>query len=80
MTNPTEQRPTQALIKRIRAFGLTQSEIARRTNIPQPRLSRWENGEVANGADDALTLQALADELDSAHQPKWDGVDRRKAA
>lgn len=55
--------PTQALIKRLRAMGLSQSEIFRRTGIPQPRLSRWENGEVAAGADDALRLQDLEAEL-----------------
>lgn len=60
-----EQTPsaTQALIKRLRARNLTQSEISRRTGIPQPRLSRWEGGDVAAGADDALKLQALEAEL-----------------
>lgn len=57
---------TQALIKRLRARHLTQSEISRRTGIPQPRLSRWESGDVAAGADDALKLQALEDELAAA--------------
>lgn len=55
--------PTQALLKRLRARGLSQSEISRRTSIPQPRLSRWESGDVATGADDALKLQELEREL-----------------
>tara|TARA_B100001105_G_scaffold253676_1_gene247716 strand:- start:747 stop:995 length:249 start_codon:yes stop_codon:yes gene_type:complete len=52
--------PTLTLIKRLRASGLSQSEIARRTGIPQPRLSRWERGDVPAGADDALKLHELA--------------------
>jgi transcriptional regulator with XRE-family HTH domain len=42
---------------------LTQSEIARRTGIPQPRLSRWENGDVPDAADDSLKLADLVDQL-----------------
>lgn len=51
------------MIKAMRDAGLTQSEISRRTRIPQPRLSRWEAGEVPNSASDALELQSLHDEL-----------------
>ena len=58
-----EPSPTQALIRRLRKRGLSQSEIHRRTGISQPRLSRWENGEVAAGADDVLKLIALEEEL-----------------
>lgn len=54
---------TTELIRSLRAIGLTQSEIARRTNIPQPRLSRWENGEAPESADDALKLHSLHAEL-----------------
>lgn len=52
------------IIKRLRGepASLSQSEISRRTGIPQPRISRWESGEVAAGADDALKLVALAKE------------------
>jgi transcriptional regulator with XRE-family HTH domain len=64
------ESPTQALIKRLRGRGLTQSEISRRTAIPQPRLSRWESGDVATGADDALKLQALEQELGAAGSSK----------
>lgn len=42
-----------------RVAGLSQAEISRRTGIPQPRISRWEAGAVAAGADDALKLLQL---------------------
>jgi transcriptional regulator with XRE-family HTH domain len=48
------------IIKRLRGAGLSQMEIARRTGIPQPRLSRWEGGEAPAGANDALKLAELA--------------------
>lgn len=50
------------LIKALRAppHSLSQTEISRITGIPQPRISRWEGGEVAVGADDALKLVHLA--------------------
>ena len=55
---------TQDLIRVLRdGFKLSQSEIARLTEIPQPRLSRWEAGEVPHSADGALKLQALVREL-----------------
>ena len=54
---------TTALIQRLRDAGFSQSEIARRTGIPQPRLSRWQAGEAPDAADDALKLKALCDEL-----------------
>ena len=57
---------TTALIKELRDRKLSQSEIARLTGIPQPRLSRWESGDVPAGADDALKLAALARELAAA--------------
>lgn len=44
-------------------FGLTQTEIAARLKIPQPRISRWENGEVPSAADDAIALQRLLGDL-----------------
>lgn len=52
-------RPIADMIKDLRARGLTQTEISKRTGIPQPRLSRWENGRAPVGADDALKLHAL---------------------
>ena len=54
---------TVELIRALRLSGLSQSEIARRTGIPQSRLSRWEAGSVPAGADDALRLQHLHAEL-----------------
>lgn len=55
----------QNLIKQLRTepYGLSQGEISRRTGIGQPKLSRWENGEVAAGADDGIKLLALARQL-----------------
>lgn len=43
--------------------SLSQSEISRRTGITQSKISRWEAGEVAAGAEEALKLVALAGEL-----------------
>jgi len=54
---------TTELIKSLRAAGLSQSEISRRTGIPQPRLSRWQAGETPDAADDALKIKALCDSL-----------------
>ena len=59
---------TTDLILDLRRLGLSQSEISRRTAIPQPRLSRWENGDTPDSADDALKLHALHAEL-AAVQP-----------
>jgi transcriptional regulator with XRE-family HTH domain len=54
----------QALLKRLRTqHGLSQTEISRRTGIPQPTLSRWETGKPADAADDALKLASLEGEL-----------------
>lgn len=54
---------TTKLLRRLRAAGFSQMEISRRTGIPQPRLSRWENGDAPESADDALTLAALVAEV-----------------
>lgn len=60
---------TTILIKRLRdVHKLSQTEIARRTGIPQPRLSRWEAGDTPVGADDALRLQKLLSDLDGQHE------------
>jgi len=59
---------TAKLIKRLRSLGLTQSEISRRTGIPQPRISRWENAEEPTAADDVLALVALEAEVAAAGQ------------
>lgn len=50
---------TAELIRVLRERGLTQTEISRRTGIPQPRLSRWQGGNVSDAADDALKLAEL---------------------
>lgn len=54
---------TTGLLRELRNRGLTQSAISKRTGIPQPRLSRWEGGDVPASADDALLLKALLDEV-----------------
>ncbi len=54
---------TTELLRELRKRGLTQIAISKRTQIPQPRLSRWESGVVPTGADDALRLKALLDEV-----------------
>jgi transcriptional regulator with XRE-family HTH domain len=64
---------TTELLRDLRARKLSQTEIARRTGIPQPRLSRWENGEAPAGADDALKLQALHAELAAADDAEASG-------
>ncbi|MGO3868951.1 MAG: helix-turn-helix domain-containing protein [Alcaligenes sp.] len=56
-------RTTHDILKELRAAGWSQSAIARKTGIPQPRLSRWQSGQVPDGADDALRLAALLDEV-----------------
>jgi len=60
------------IIKRLRAepFSLSQTEIERRTGISQSRISRWENGDAAAGADDALKLVALDESLTKALRRK----------
>lgn len=54
---------TQKVLDGLRAAGLTQAEIARKTGIPQPRLSRWEAGAIPASADDALKLLRLAETI-----------------
>ena len=56
--------PTHELLKRLMAEGMTQTEIAKKTGIPQPRISRWAAGDIPRGADDALKLQSLVNEYD----------------
>lgn len=59
---------TQDIIRQLRAAGMSQSEIARRIGMPQPRVSRWEAGEVPTGADDALRLAQLLREVEAKQQ------------
>lgn len=54
---------TTGLIKQLRALGLTQVEISRRTGIPQPRISKWQAGNTPAIADDVLKLRDLVNEL-----------------
>lgn len=55
------------LIKKLRAAGLKQTEIARRTEIPQFRLSRWEAKGAPPAANDALKLMSLLQTVQADH-------------
>lgn len=56
----------QSIILRLRAAGMSQSEIARRLKgVPQARISRWEKGEAPPSVDDALRLAELLREHES---------------
>lgn len=74
MRNSIECRMSKIteIIKTLRSepFGLSQMEIERRTGISQSRISRWENGDVAAGADDALKLVSLYDSIRQPTQEK----------
>lgn len=59
MAERDDQETVSALISALLAAGLTQAEIARRTRVPQPRLSRWSAGRIPVGANDALRLKRL---------------------
>lgn len=50
---------TRDILKGLREAGFSQDEIARRTQISQPTLSRWETKGAAKGADAVLRLAAL---------------------
>lgn len=51
---------TTEIIKRLRAAGFSQSEIARQTKNSQSAISRWEAGNAPFGADAALRLAEFA--------------------
>lgn len=52
------------LLKDIRATGLTQEQVAERTGIPQPTISKIERGDVKDVMSrNYLALQALHDSL-----------------
>jgi transcriptional regulator with XRE-family HTH domain len=51
------------IIQALQAAGLRQADIARRAQIPQSRLSRWEAGAVPVSADDALRLMSLFEDV-----------------
>jgi len=42
---------------------LSQAEISKKTGISQSKISRWSSGPPTAGADDALKLHALDQEL-----------------
>ncbi|CAN7524147.1 helix-turn-helix domain-containing protein [Acidovorax sp. LjRoot74] len=51
---------TSENIQSLRKAGMTQTEIAKQSGVPQCRISRWEKGDVPKAADDALKLADLA--------------------
>jgi transcriptional regulator with XRE-family HTH domain len=61
---------TIELIKGLRDMGMTQTAIAKKTGISQPKLSRWEAGEVPDSADDALRLRTLHEREKAARKPR----------
>ena len=54
----------------IRAYGLTQTEVAEKTGIPQPTISKIERGDVEDVmSKNYRALQALHDELVTGKPP-----------
>ncbi|MBP6421579.1 MAG: helix-turn-helix transcriptional regulator [Propionivibrio sp.] len=51
---------TQDHIKKMRASGWTQQQIADAVGMPQPRVFRWERRGAPKHVDDALTLAAIS--------------------
>lgn len=62
----TAMLTTQSIILELRKRGLTQTEIAKKTGIPQPRICRWEAGDVPKSVDDAFALNRLLDKVKKA--------------
>lgn len=54
---------TSENIQSLRKAGMTQTEIAKQSGVPQCRISRWEKGDVPKAADDALKLADLAQRM-----------------
>lgn len=63
---PEQESPAADLLRSLRK-RLSQTEISRRTGIPQPTLSRWETGGVPDASDDTMRLVQLAAELEAAN-------------
>lgn len=57
------------LIQRLRVHGLSQTEIARRTGISQPKISRWAGGAVPRSAVEALKLASLVRSFERKAKP-----------
>ena len=49
---------------------MSQAEIARAIGVNQSRISRWESGDVASGAEAAAKLIALADKKTADASPE----------
>lgn len=52
--------PIQAALKVLRR-SMSQAEVAEAIGVNQSRISRWEKGEVASGAEAAIKLLELAE-------------------
>jgi transcriptional regulator with XRE-family HTH domain len=60
-----------------RRAGFTQRELARRSGIPQPSISRIERGQVSPTVDTLeRLLRATDQELESVRTSRMDDVDR----
>lgn len=71
---------TKNNILALRSAGYSQTKIAELTGIPQPRISRWESGDVPASADDALKIAALVRGLEAPAAPDatpYTGTERR---
>ena len=56
--------------------SMSQSEIARRTGIPQYRISRWAAGATPPAADDGLKLVRLAQAVETINEMEQDNAPR----
>lgn len=54
-----------SILKTLRGepYGLSQTEISRRTGLSQSSVSRWEAGKVPENVDGAVRLLDLANQL-----------------
>lgn len=59
-------KSTHDILKELKAAGLSQLAISRKTGIKQPSLSRWGAGDVPVAADGALKLAGLLAEVQQA--------------
>lgn len=67
-------------LKAIRDHGLTQAQVAERTGIPQPTISKIERGEVSDVLSrNYRALQSLHAELADIPNPEAQPVDGAKA-
>ncbi|MBK6906532.1 MAG: hypothetical protein IPH08_05440 [Rhodocyclaceae bacterium] len=51
------------MLKVILDSGIKQIQIEAETGIPQPRISRWANGDVCAAVNDALVIQQIYEKV-----------------